>query len=88
MIHWKKINKKDLVTIRRIVKRANKDIDDYDNCSLEMDICATHLSCPLKLEELLEADLFNFGHDILGIVNNINRQTGKLENCFFPRFAR
>lgn len=42
---------------------------------------------PLRLEELLKADDFNFAHDVFGIYRHINRDTGKLENCFLPRFT-
>jgi hypothetical protein len=57
--------------------------------NLLMDIEATNNNgCPLKLAELLKADDFDFAHDINGIINNINRQTGKLDNCFLPRYAK
>jgi len=53
-----------------------------------MDITACHANgCPLRLQELLDADDFNFAHDIAGIYQHINRGTGKLEFCFLPRFA-
>jgi len=57
-----------------------------DPMSLHMDITACHLNgCPLKLQKLLEADDFNFAHDVFGIQRHINRRTGKLEDCFLPR---
>jgi len=59
-----------------------------DKLSLMMDIDATNENCPLKLQELLEAKDADFYHDIIGIHNNLNRQTKKLENCFLPRFAK
>lgn len=53
-----------------------------------MDITATHANgCPLRLVELKEADLTNFAHDIGGIRRHLNRQTGKLEDCFSPRYS-
>ena len=52
-----------------------------------MDISATHLHCPLDLDQLLKFDDFNFAHDITGISFNLDRVTGKLENCFLPRCA-
>lgn len=55
---------------------------------LVMDFTATHANgCALRLSELLAADEFNFAHDALGIRRHLNRKTGKLENCFLPRFA-
>lgn len=54
-----------------------------------MDVVATHANgMPLRLGELRIADDFNFIHDIAGIRNCLDRQTGKLSNNFVPRFAR
>lgn len=53
----------------------------------EMDIEAAHQDVGLKLSELLKADDGNFAHDLTGIRDNLNRDTGKLENCFLPRYA-
>lgn len=55
---------------------------------LMMDITAVHANgMPLRLQELLEADAFNFSHDIFGILRYIDRRTGTLGDCFVPRFA-
>ena len=57
--------------------------------SVEMDITACHLNgCPLRLKDLLEADDFNFVHDVAGIMGRMDRKTGKLTRCFLPRFAK
>jgi hypothetical protein len=53
-----------------------------------MDITACHRNgCPLLLEKLLNADDFNFAHDVFGIRANMNRKTGKLNGLFLPRCA-
>ncbi len=52
-----------------------------------MDIEAVHASNPLNLQGLLEASDGDFAHDINGIQINLNRQIGKLENCFAPRYS-
>lgn len=58
-----------------------------DKQSLEMDITACHCNgCPLDLERFLAADETNFGHDFFGIHKHLSRTSGKLENCFYPRF--
>lgn len=54
---------------------------------VEMDLSATHATCPLRLAELADADDFNFSHDMGGIRRHLNRQTGELEDFFVPRFA-
>ncbi len=88
MIEWEKLTKEDSLTIYRIAKRAKGKLSHIDLLSLEMDLSATHLNSPLRLKDLEIADDFNFMHDICGIMRNINRETGELENCFLPRFSR
>jgi len=42
----------------------------------------------LRLDRMLhDFDKFNFMHDAIGIQNHINRETGKIEDCFLPRCA-
>lgn len=89
-INWK-ITKEDNALVVAIVERALKDSPDeldLDKLDLAMDLTACHLNgCPLRLKELLEADEFNFAHDVFGIRNHIDRTTGKLTGFFEPRFA-
>lgn len=42
-----------------------------------------------RLEDLLKADDFNFSHDVMGIMNNINRSEfpAKDFGLFVPRYA-
>lgn len=62
---------------------GRKDIKQLDTT---MDILATHLNgCPLDFQKLIDADDFNFIHDVFGIQRHLNRKTGKLKNCFLPR---
>ncbi len=91
-LNWNTSNK-ERILISNIAERGSKLIKNItkkkvDLLSLEMDITACHLNgCPLKLKKWLEADDFNFIHDISGISRNMNRYTGKLMNCFLPRFS-
>ena len=41
----------------------------------------------LNYAKLLAFPAGDFGHDFNGIIANINRKTGALENCFLPRCA-
>lgn len=50
-----------------------------------MDITACHASNPLKLADLLAFDRANFSHDVFGIAQHLDRETGKLRDCFSPR---
>lgn len=59
--------------------------------SVIMDLCAAdgvNGNRPIDFDALLAADEFNFLHDTLGVVKHMDRETGKLENNFVPRFAR
>lgn len=82
----------DAKLIGQIVRRAEHLAIDakisFDRMSMNMDLTACHANGnPLKLQLLLEADNFNFSHDVFGISNHINRKTGLLEDCFSPRFS-
>jgi hypothetical protein len=79
-------------TIAAITGRAIGLYRDYgiecDPLALSLAILATHANgCRLRLAALLAADDLNFLHDVSGIVNNIDTDTGRLLNCFRPRFA-
>ncbi len=79
-------------SVTRIVDRAEKMASElgmkFDRMSVSMDIIACHANgCPLKLESLADADDFNLAHDVFGIGRHIDRTTGKLTDCFLPRFA-
>jgi hypothetical protein len=79
--------------VDRIVQRAIDEgvipDDPEERKTLSMDLIATHVNgCPLNLLKLSEwPEKFDFAHDIVGIQRHINRRSGKLENCFLPRFA-
>lgn len=83
----------DAALIEKIVERARSQAKSYSNVTLDvlsvtMDITACHLNgTPLRLQEWLEADDFNFAHDLVGILNHIDRSNGKLGGHFLPRFA-
>lgn len=63
----------------------NTDVDEQD---IQMDLEACHCNgCPLRLDDMVQADDFNLMHDISGINVHLNHDTGKLEGWFLPRFA-
>lgn len=73
---------------RRASKLAHSLGIEYSTLEADMDITATHSNgTPMKLAELLAANDSNFSHDVFGIRRHINRRTGRLENCFLPRYA-
>ena len=86
-----KVSPDDLRLIMEIAGRAGKIAKqqggDLNHLHLAMDLCVTHNSCPLDLQGLLDADPFNFTHDIAGIMQCLDRETGRLSR-FLPRFAK
>lgn len=82
------VSQEDRCYIEAIVARAKKrHPGEFDSTSLEMDICATHNTNPLRLAELLKAGDGDFFHDVYGIRTNIDRRTGELTDHFLPRFT-
>jgi len=75
--------KKNLILL--IANRAIKEKLTGDTVSLSMDLSAVSAKYNINLKKLLKFDDFNFAHDIYGIMDNLNRETGELENYFSPR---
>jgi len=95
MINWN-ATKEDTETIAKIVDRfmtyhySMGIPKQYQRPrgGVMMDITATHCNGnPLRLNDLLNADDFNFAHDLIGIQQHIDRRTGKLQDCFVPRYS-
>lgn len=81
-------NEETFLKIVDITKRAEeKNLLMFDRMSLIMDLECANEEFNLRLEDLLNADDFNFAHDIIGIQNNLNREERKMGNLFVPRFA-
>lgn len=79
--------------IRAIARRAHdlylQHGVDRSAFDIDMDIVATHCNGnPLRLADLLAADDFNFLHDVSKIARYLDRETGKLTDCFMPRFSK
>lgn len=78
----------EMALIARIAARATKLAKGYEYQTALMDLEACHCNgCPLALELLLEADDGNLMHDVFGIRRHIDRETGKLGDCFSPRYS-
>ena len=73
-----------------IAERAeNEGLYGEDRASLLMDIESADKKFNLRLDDWLNADRFNFAHDLYGIVNNIVRDRFPATDfgLFLPRFA-
>lgn len=87
-----KTNKNEHRLINEIADRASalalQAGGEYPSVEAAMDITAVHVNdCRLRLADLLSAERFDFSHDVFGIRRHLNRSTGKLEDCFSPRFT-
>jgi hypothetical protein len=87
-----KVLRDELELIDRIANRAlNMAIQyrvQHKKQDFAMDLTCVHANGnPLRLRELLEADEFNFAHDVFGIREHLDRETGELLDFFSPRFS-
>lgn len=87
------VTEKEEELITKIAGRASRMFKSFDIqyplLDIMMDITATHANGnKLKLKALLEANDFNFSHDVGGIRSHLDRETGKLMDCFIPRYSR
>jgi hypothetical protein len=86
------ISREDSETVWKIVDRAQAlltSMGNFNRMATAMDLTACHANgTPLDLLGILSADDFNFAHDVCGIMRHIDRTTGKLGDCFVPRYAR
>lgn len=92
------ISPRDSAVARKIADRALAVAAKFDpdtprhqrrsHSDFWMDIVAVHTNGnPLRLEDMLAADDFNFAHDVFGIERHLDRDTGELTGFFSPRFS-
>lgn len=84
----------DYALIKQIASRFEKlkkgfgDPQPYLFVIVCMDITACHMNGnPLRLQDLLDADDFEFAHDVVEINHNIDPNTGSLLNGFIPKHS-
>lgn len=83
-------NKERFMMYVEIAKRAEEmGIYNGERHTLLMDLESADNTFNLRLEDLLNADNGNFAHDVVGIVNNVNRSEfpAKDFGLFVPRYA-
>ena len=77
--------------VLKIVARAGGmvKLNKSARMSLQMDIMAANGvngNDPIDLTRLLDADDFNFAHDVFGIERHMDRETGLIGGFFSLRF--
>jgi hypothetical protein len=93
MIQWNATRDED-GKILKVAQRTEKILCscggvDYPRFQILMDLEACHCNgMPLDFDKLLAFPDFDFAHDVFGIRRHINRETGKIEDCFVPRCAK
>ncbi|HHA5789729.1 TPA: hypothetical protein ACOBID_001770 [Enterococcus faecium] len=82
------MKKEELLDMFQIAERAdNMGIMFLDRISLKMDLDIAHQAFNLRLKDLLNADDFNFTHDIVGIQKHIDRENKRMVDGFLPRYS-
>lgn len=93
-INWH-VERSEMLKIVELARKAVSMADtlgvQYSQRDAVMDLTACHANgCPLLLDDMLadNADQSSVYHDLFGIRKHIDRETGKLGDCFVPRYAR
>ena len=82
------LNKEQVMLTMQIVNRAEKGgvlRSDKLTALIYLEKAVERFN--LRLEDMLNADDFNFAHDFVQIQCDINRATGEFSGRFLPRFA-
>lgn len=84
----RKLSKEEYALCNKIAERSVR-VCGFDKCTAFMDITICHSEVrEIKLEELLNAPLEDFAHDVFGINQHLDHDTHKLTDCFLPRYAK
>lgn len=91
ILNWK-VTQEEHDLIVRIANKAARIAAQhgitYSQRDAVMDLTAVHANgCPLDLEGLAEGLTTDFTHDVFGIADHLDRETGHLMDCFTPRYA-
>ena len=80
---------KNIETIGKIVNRAVAINPAYNKTTVMMDLLVLYdTGVEMRWKDFLNAPVFDFMHDINGINQHLNRRTYKLEDGFWPRYAK
>ena len=84
----RKLSKEEYALCNQIAERSVKECG-FDKCTAYMDITICHSEArEMKLEELLNAPLEDFAHDVFGINQHLDHGTHKLTDCLLARYAK
>lgn len=81
------MNKPDQITISAAIgRRASKLIKGL--MIIDVAIALDKLNVDLDLDRLLAFEDGDFVHDVVGIFNHADWETGTFKDCFLPRCAK
>lgn len=90
-INWEQLSNDELNLLHGItqhaVKVARKSGIPLDPMNTLTSLSVVHISTPLRLPDLLEADEDDLMHDVLGIIRHLDPDTGRLGDLFSPRYT-
>ncbi len=82
------LNDDDAALISDIADRAVDNLEGFDKITVSIDLTVCHVNGnPLRLADLLDADAFNFAHDVCGINRHLDHVTGGMRDFFLPRYS-
>ena len=82
------LSKEEYALCNQIAERSVR-VCGLDKYTAFMDITICHSEArAMNLEELLNAPLEDFAHDVFGINQHLDHGTHKLTDCFLPRYAK
>ncbi len=93
MIDWGKVTDETRDAVEELLTRRGGTvfhaIPPELRQDIEMDLCVVDaFNYPLDFPRMLKAEAADLMHDIHGIRANLNRKSGKLDNCFVPRLIK
>lgn len=81
--------KKIVQVVEKYIECSDQGWSMDDRLNMIMSLTACHANgTKLDLEGLLKASPIDLSHDVQGVCQNINTNTGKLDNCFLPRYTQ
>ncbi len=89
-IDWSCASREDMNTAAQCVKRVKESEFEsaIDSDNMMMDLLATHILKPLKLAELLQAELSDLTTELMYIQYHIDRPTGTIGEEYKSKFMQ
>lgn len=71
-----------------VAKSMGVDVTNSVRVGVAMDLTECHLNgCPLDFDKMMTMGELDLAHDVGGIAQHLDRNTGKLKDGFVPRCA-